>query len=68
MNVLGYENSALSQFEASFLSFQGTPDISSGISKNVLNRTMKLSSSFVQSRGTSESRSMPVRVVKYWVY
>ena len=50
------ENSMLSQFKASFLSFQGTPDISSGISqeKNVLNRTMKLSSSFVQFQGTSE--------------
>ena len=45
-----------SQFKASFSSFQGTPDISSGISqeKNVLNRTMKLSSSFVQFQGTSE--------------
>ena len=45
-----------SQFKAFFLSFQRTPDISSGIfqEKNVLNRTMKLASSFVRSRGTSE--------------
>ena len=52
---LDIENSVLSQFKASFLSFQGTPDISSGTSQeqNVLNRTMKLSSSFVLSRGTS---------------
>ena len=49
------ENSVLSQFKASFLSFQGTPDISSWTSQeqNVLNRAMKLSSSFVLFRGTS---------------
>ena len=61
------ENSMLSQFKASFLSFQGAPDISSAISqeKNVLNRTMKVSSSFVQFQGNSEYFPlMPVRAVK----
>ena len=50
------ENSVLSQFKASFLSSQRTPDISSWTSQeqNVLNRVMNVSSSFVQSRGTSE--------------
>ena len=50
------ENSVLSQLKASFLSFQGTPDISSWTSQeqNVLNRAMKVSSSFVQSRGISK--------------
>lgn len=51
-----HPNSALPQLKASFLSFQGTPDTSSWTSQeqNVLNRAMKVSSSFVQSRGTSE--------------
>ena len=55
------ENSVLLQFKVSFLSFQGTPEKSMKMSsiktsqeQNVLNRAMKVSSSFVQSRGISK--------------
>ena len=69
------ENSMLLQLKASFLSFQGTPEKSMKMSsiktsqeQNVLNRVMIVSSSFVQSPGTSENAPlMPVRAVKCWM-